>query len=170
MGLFVQWGLIAGVLAPACRQQPPPRPPEPPITAQPGTLELRTAQPALRVIVPPATAGEARDALLLQLLRIQNPAHIAFGIRASLEPRVTPGRTPAAVTIGLVSPFPADSPGTFLLRASDAWTRLGAGVRDSVSLLIELVPGESGRLPQGLQVMLGGIAWRAMPAPKPQGP
>jgi hypothetical protein len=155
---------------PACGQSPPRPAAGEPAVAPPAvdTLELTAARPGIQVTVPPTGPGQSREVLVLRVARIENPGSIGFGIRASLEAARPTGAV--AVPIGLVSPFPADTPGSFLLRASAAWARLGAVAPDSVRVRLELVPGGPGPLPAALRVRIGGVEWQPDPGgPKPPG-
>ena len=160
MSVAAQVVLLLCLLAPACGQSSP-RPAAGAGSVAPppaDTLELSAVRPIIRVAIPPSGAGQSREVLVLRVVRIENPTHIGFGIRASLESGREAGAT--TVPIALVSPFPADSPGSFLLRASEAWARLGASARDSVRVRLELVPGGTGPLPAGLRVRIGGLEWQ----------
>ncbi len=109
---------------------------------------LDLSAPTLRQSVDAIRVGRLSDRFVrLQLLAVTNPTRLSLSFEVHHR-----SATGADVVLGLVSPFPTDHPGTFIVPTRGA---LHAGD----TLLVTLVCPDSGAARRDVRVTLGPLAF-----------
>lgn len=121
------------------------------------TATLTARAPTTAFALP--AGREIGSVLVLSILRIENPERQPFSVHAVARWHEAGHATERI--LGNVTPYPADNPGTFLLRVdSEVTTRLAEAIPSAV-VEISIQPIASGRELRGpLTVVVATPAWR----------
>lgn len=159
-GLLIRPSMLLSILlvaSLACAAEPRPADPKDPgdppnQPSQMHGITLTASAPRQDIAISPPPGATT---LSLTMMAIDNPSSQAFSLAASL----TVSGAAAEESIGVVTPFPATQPGSFVLTLSDAARRWLA--RDGqLTLRLTLQPIASDRaLPDALRVTVGDPAW-----------
>jgi hypothetical protein len=132
----------------------------------PGRLQLTDQAPRASASVPLAIVRASPPLVTITVEKIDNPSKVQVAILVSLRwaPVDEASRGAGRTDIGTLSLFPADQPGTFTLRTSDAFTQLretGVALEAlRVFLDIELLAADPRRRAPGpLAVVIAEPAW-----------
>jgi hypothetical protein len=112
--------------------------------SQVAPVALTNSQPVVSFAVSPDTLVSTPPVVALSFPHVVNPANTAFSIfvyfsyRSSDSASEKPNTPPEKVLVGNASLYPADRPGGFRLRASDAWAKLKAAKATEVRLVVEI--------------------------------
>ena len=105
---------------------------------------LTQAQPEARIEIPPEKLTSPPALIEVPIRSTKNPAQTPFSIFVYLTWRGTPPDliAPQKILLGTFSVFPADRPGTYVVRASEGFRRLEAvGVnptREPMAVILEM--------------------------------
>jgi hypothetical protein len=140
--------------------------PEKPVEAT-AELMLTDAQPLGRIQIPSSVRSAPVPFLEIPISRIANPEEMGFSVFVYLEwtRPDSGGRAAEKVLLGNFTPYPADQPGVFMLRASKGFEKLkemGANLnRDQVVLLLELKRIHPDKPWTSVQVTAAPARWRS---------
>ena len=136
-----------------------PEPPEP----SAGTSSLPAATITARVPqreFPVPALVNAPVALALEIARIHNPSSQSFSVAAAVTWSAA-GAASVEEPLGVVTPYPADRPGAFLLSVSAQAGELLTRKTGRLALRLSLLPTVADRpLVTPLEVSFGESSWR----------
>lgn len=103
-------------------------------------IALTSSSPEASFIVRADTLASSPTVLALNFTRVVNPARTSLQIFVYLSYRTgeKPSAAPVRILLGNTSLYPADRPGGFRLRVSDAFGKLKAANATDARLVIEM--------------------------------
>ena len=131
--------------------------------AQTETVDLTNKHPEVSFAVSPDTLADSPHVLALSFTRVINPAGIPFVIFVylSYRPAEKPGKAPIRILLGNGSLFPADRPGGFRLRTSNAFAKLKADKATDVRLVLEMKRLHPSQPWSQVEVTVASPQWRS---------
>ena len=161
--------VIALGCASACAadgKPPEPAPPSPPGTPEPAPPPSPTPSPMPSTVTVTAPASELPlpafsslpSALALTVDAIDNPAEQPCSLRVWMH---EPPPSQRSAELGGFAPYPASTPGTFVLRLPEEARQLLERTQGLATITVALEPIDSARpLREPLRVTLGARAWQ----------
>jgi hypothetical protein len=129
---------------------------------QPAQVVLTNSHPDVSFAISPDIVTASPPLLALTFPRVVNPSNTAFQIFVSFSYRAAqkgPG-APLSILVGNGSLFPADHPGGFVLRTSEAFRKLRADKATGVRLVLEMKPIHHAAPWPPVEVTVAAPQWR----------